>query len=227
MTLQEINKVRYRKHLNIVIVGFIATFALLSVGLGSTLIAIFSPENEAKLVSVFTQPSDIAVATHSPAVMPNTSSLSSAPSSSGPSVTTPSISAPEGRNTVSAKPQSNFRYNLAGVVIALVCCGALLSSLKRREFFTEIYYVWQLKQIHNQIYRRLASIKKASKNEDEKALVVLNYYYTSLLQVYELDDNTLVNNKVQQDLTAINDEISRLQLTVDTSAFDQSLIKLF
>lgn len=222
MTLQEINKVRYRKHLNIVIVGFIATFALLSVGLGSTLIAIFSPENEAKLVSVFTQPSDIAVATHSPAVMPNTSSLSSAPS-----VKTPSISAPEGRNTVSAKPQSNFRYNLAGVVIALVCCGALLSSLKRREFFTEIYYVWQLKQIHNQIYRRLAPIKKASKNEDEKALVVLHYYYTSLLQVYELDDNTLVNNKVQQDLTAINDEISRLQLTVDTSAFDQSLIKLF
>jgi hypothetical protein len=42
MKLIEIDKTRYRKHLNIIIVGFIAIFTLLSLGYGQLLISLFS-----------------------------------------------------------------------------------------------------------------------------------------------------------------------------------------
>ncbi|WP_440875810.1 DUF3087 domain-containing protein [Thalassotalea sp. PLHSN55] len=126
---------------------------------------------------------------------------------------------------VAGETVNNFRFNLLGVIIALVMCTLVLNKLKDSDLFKEIYYVWQLKQLHNQIYRRLTKIKAAAQKGEIDAFIVLNFYYTSLKQVYELDDNTLTITKVDKDLQALEEQYQALNLTVTLAQFEPTLIK--
>lgn len=168
MQLINIDKTRYRKHLNIVITGFIITLLVLALVFGQLLIASFSQEGV-----------------------------------------------------------SNFRYNLLGVILSLLACAAILHQLKNTPFFTEIYYVWQIKQIQNLIYRKLKKIKAAVKNDDYDALVILIFYYQSLQQVYQLDDNTLTITKVNDELSKLQETIANKNLTINAEQFDKKLLSSY
>jgi len=168
MQLIEIDKKRYRKHLNIVIVGFISMLLVLALIFGQVLIASFAQEGV-----------------------------------------------------------NNFRYNLLGVVLSLLGCAAILHTLKHSDFFKEIYYVWQVKQIQNLIYRKLKKVKAAVKNDDTNAFIVLSFYYQSLKQVYQLDDNTLTITKVNKDLTDLQATIANKNLAISAGQFDKTLLSSF
>ena len=168
MQLMNIDKSRYRKHLNIVIAGFIGTLLVLALVFGQVLIASFAQEGV-----------------------------------------------------------NNFRYNLLGVVLSLLGCAVILHMLKHSNFFTEIYYVWQVKQIQNLIYRKLKKVKAAANNDDINALVVLSFYYQSLKQIYQLDDNTLTISKVNKDLADLQEIIADNNLTINAEHFDKKLITSF
>jgi len=168
MQLIEIDKARYRKHLNIIIAGFIGTLLILALVFGQLLIMSF---------------------------------------------------AQEGIN--------NFRYNLLGVVLSLLACAAILHTLKTSVFFKEIYYVWQIKQIQNLIYRKLKKIKAAAKDDDANALIILVFYYQSLKQIYQLDDNTLTIAIVEKDLNEIQLMIEKQYLDITTEQFDKKLLSAY
>lgn len=168
MQLINIDKARYRKHLNIVIVGFIATLLVLALVFGQLLISSFSEEGV-----------------------------------------------------------NNFKYNLLGVILSLLACMAAIHSLKSSDFFKEIYYVWQVKQIQNLVYRKLKKIEQAAKNQEIEALIVLTFYYQSQQQVYQLDDNTLTISKVNKKLSDLQELIASNELTVDVEQFDKKLIAAF
>ncbi len=119
---------------------------------------------------------------------------------------------------------NNFRYNLLGVVLSLLACAAILHSAKKSQFFKEIYYVWQLKQLQNSIYRKLAKIKLAAKNNEENALIILVFYYQSLKLVYLLDDNTLTMSKVEKEITNLQETIANNNLAITAEQFDKSLL---
>lgn len=165
MQLMNIDKALYRKHLNIVIVGFISTLLVLALIFGQLLIMGF------------------------------------------------------GQAEV-----SNFRYNLLGVVLSLLACMAILHTIKTSEFFKEIYYVWQIKQIQNLIYRKLKKIKAAAKGAEQEALIILTFYYQSQQQVYQLDDNTLTIEKVNKDLADIQEIIANKDMTINADQFDKKLL---
>ncbi|QBG34673.1 DUF3087 family protein [Litorilituus sediminis] len=122
---------------------------------------------------------------------------------------------------------SNFKFNLLGVILALLACAAILHSLRKHTLFTEIYYVWQLKQIQNQIYRKLKQIKQSAESQDEVALIILCFYYQSLRQVYQLDDNTLTMSTVELEINRLNDIISANGLTISAAQFDKSLLSSY
>ena len=168
MQLMNIDKARYSKHLNIVIVAFIATLLVLALTFGQLLIISFGQ-------------ADV----------------------------------------------NNFRYNLLGVVLALLACMAAMHTLKSSDFFKEIYYVWQIKQIQNLIYRKLKKVKKAAKNLEQEALIILSFYYKSQQQVYQLDNNTLTISKVNKDLTDLQQVIADNDLTISAEQFDKKLITSF
>ncbi|MEI6894185.1 MAG: DUF3087 family protein [Colwellia sp.] len=185
MQLIDIDKVRYRKHLNIIIVGFIGSLLVLSLLFGSLLISLFSNLAE---VDVLVQAAS---------------------------------------NEIGAEPESNFRYNLLGVILALLANAAILHSTKNSHFFTEVYYVWRLKQIQNSVYRKIKKIKLAAEKGDEKALIILVFYYESQIKVYQLDDNTITLESIHKALQQVNDKITEHGLTVTSDQFDKSIIALY
>lgn len=168
MQLIDIDKTRYRKHLNIIIAGFIGTLLVLALAFGQLLIASF---------------------------------------------------AQEGIN--------NFRYNFLGVVLSLLACASILHTFKKSEFFREIYYVWKIKQIQNSIYRKLKKIKAAANSDEKNALIILAFYYQSLQQVYQLDDNTLTITKVNKDLNDLQETITNKNFNVSAEQFDKKLLSSY
>ena len=121
---------------------------------------------------------------------------------------------------------SHFKFNFLGVVLALLSCAAMLHRLKNTTFFYEIYYVWQLKQLHNLIYRKLTKIKKAVFDENNlNAMVILNFYYISLKQVYFLDDNTLTMSKVTADQEKLTKKLIEENLTLPLEDFNKHMLK--
>ena len=185
MQLIEIDKVRYRKHLNIVIVSFISSLLVLSLLFGTILISLFSTVGDVNEL--------IKVAS----------------------------------DAVPVQQDSNFRYNLLGVVLALLLNGAILHGIKNSVFFTEIYYVWQIKQLQNLVYRKLKRIKLAAKEGEGTALIILSFYYQSQLQIYKLDDNTITLATIEKHFQQVNDTITEHGLTISAEQFEKSLITTY
>lgn len=129
-----------------------------------------------------------------------------------------------GQPIVDPETQSNFKFNVAGVVLALLFMSMVMNQVKRHIFLQDIYYVWQLKQIHNRIYRKLVKIKKASESNDDNALIILAFYYRSLKQVYQLDDNTLTISKVNQDISDITHQLAEQNFDEVADKFDEKLL---
>jgi len=173
MKLIDINKARYRKHLNSIIIGFIVVFLFLSLAFGQGLIAVFTD------------------------------------------------------NVANTEQNSNFRYNLAGVILALLACAAILSQLRDHQFFREVSYVWRLKQVLNLIYRKLSVIKAKAEQNEISALIVLNYYYQASQQLYLLDDNTITMSSLNKELDNVNAKISSLGLNISTDDFEKSMLKSY
>ena len=177
MKLIDIDKKRYKKHLNLVSVALVIGLSVLSLAFGALLIAAFGSNGSEGITG-------------------------------------------EG-------PTGNFHLNLLGVILAAVICVMVMIRVKDTPFMTEVYYVWRLKALHNRIYRRLKAIKAAAKNQDLNALIILNYYYESLKQVYFLDNNTLTMSKVEKDITELHHTIAEHNLTVSLDQFDDEMLKDF
>ncbi|WP_286232493.1 DUF3087 family protein [Thalassotalea sediminis] len=127
-----------------------------------------------------------------------------------------------------AEAPSNFRYNLAGVIFALFVCGGVLHRLRQTEYFSQVYYVWQLKQLQNKIYRRLARINQAAFDKGEtEALIILDFYYQSLKQVYQLDDNTITMSTVNQEHQKVIEKESQKQVSFEQREFTEEMLNQF
>tara|TARA_B110000914_G_C15375542_1_gene405221 strand:+ start:305 stop:835 length:531 start_codon:yes stop_codon:yes gene_type:complete len=176
MQLIAIDKARYRKRLNIVIISFVTALLILSLGLGSTIIAFYG---------------DLAI-----------------------------------ENSVGEIEINNFRYNILGVILALLASIAVLHQIKDKPYLKEIYYVWKLKNLHNKIYRKAKKIKIAA-TDNVDALIILNFYYHSRKQVYLLDDNTLTIPELDKEIQQLDKIIAHKNLTLSLSQFKESLLNSY
>ncbi|MGL4837330.1 MAG: DUF3087 family protein [Shewanella sp.] len=132
-----------------------------------------------------------------------------------------------GAEAIAGQPTGNFHLNLLGVILAVVFCSAVVLHVKSTAFFTEIDVVWQLKQRQNRIFRKLAKIKAAAAQHDANAMIILLFYYTSLQQVYHLDDNTLTLSTLSRDLAQLQAYIQELGLNLSAEQFTPSMLDAF
>ncbi|MGL4750673.1 MAG: DUF3087 family protein, partial [Shewanella sp.] len=132
-----------------------------------------------------------------------------------------------GVEAVPGEPTGNFHWNLLGVILALLLCSTIVYQLKTQPFLKEIYYVWQLKQLQNRIYRKLNKIKAAATSNDINSLITLLFYFTSLRQVYLLDDNTLTLSAVDKELSQVQKQCEALGLTLSAEQFEVELLAGF
>ena len=126
-----------------------------------------------------------------------------------------------------AKSTGNFHFNFAGVILALMVCSLLVRNLRHKPKFYEVYYVWQLKQLQNKIYRKLKAVQLAAKDNNRDALIILSFYYQSLELVYELDNNTLTMSNVNNELEKLQQRIDAAGFTIDVDEFTPEMLQAF
>jgi hypothetical protein len=126
-----------------------------------------------------------------------------------------------------AESTGNFHLNLTGVILALMVCSLLIRNLCKKPKFYEVYYVWQLKQLQNKIFRKLKSIQQAAKDNNRDALLILCFYYQSLALVYNLDNNTLTMSNVNNELDKLQKSIDAAGFSIDVDEFTPEMLKDF
>lgn len=174
MELQKINKEEYRKKMNVLLIGLVASLAISAIGFGTLLIELFGV-----------------------------------------------------KESIAGESTGNFHLNLFGVVLAIALNAFIASKIKTHPYLNEAVYVWNLKQIHNQIYRKLKKIKAAADEGNRNALTVLYFYYTTQKQVYELDNNTLTMNSVDSSIEHIKKEAEKWSFELSLSDFSKELVAEF
>ena len=121
----------------------------------------------------------------------------------------------------------NFHLNVLGVILSVAMNGFIASRVKGHDYFKEALYVWNLKQMHNQIYRKLKRIQPKAEQGDREALTILYFYYTTQKQVYDLDNNTLTIKTVQQSLDNIMGLSEKWSIELDIEEFSKDLVAKF
>jgi len=119
---------------------------------------------------------------------------------------------------------SNFVLNLAGVVIGASICVGGLFSFREHAYMHEVMYVWHLKQELNRIYRRSAKVKSAVERENKNGLIVSNFHLKGSKQLYELDDNTLTMDELNQKIHELDAKVQDLGLTISLDDYDKQLL---
>ncbi|CAK1691522.1 DUF3087 family protein [Vibrio crassostreae] len=129
--------------------------------------------------------------------------------------------------SIAGESTGNFHLNVLGVILSVALNAFIVSRVKGHDYFKEALYVWNLKQIHNQIYRKLKRIQPKAEQGDRDALTILYFYYTTQKQVYDLDNNTLTIKTVQQSLDNILELSEKWSIELDIEAFSKDLIAKF
>ncbi|MEZ8021436.1 DUF3087 family protein [Vibrio splendidus] len=129
--------------------------------------------------------------------------------------------------SVTGETTGNFHLNVLGVILSVALNAFIASRVKGHDYFKEALYVWNLKQIHNQIYRKLKRIQPKAEQGDREALTILYFYYTTQKQVYDLDNNTLTIKTVQQSLDNIVELGEKWSIKLDIEAFSKDLVAKF
>ena len=129
--------------------------------------------------------------------------------------------------SVTGEATGNFHLNVLGVILSVALNAFIASRVKGHDYFKEALYVWNLKQVHNQIYRKLKRIQPKAEQGDREALTILYFYYTTQKQVYDLDNNTLTIKTVQQSLDNIVELSEKWSIELDIEAFSKDLVAKF
>ncbi len=123
--------------------------------------------------------------------------------------------------------ESNFKLNLAGVIIAAVVVAFLLYRLRAHPFMDEVVYVWNLKQQLNQIYRKQRKIEPLIDDNNIDAMVIMNYMYQGSRQLYELDDNTITMDELAIKINHLQGKMKEVGVEVTTDQYDPSMLEQF
>lgn len=120
---------------------------------------------------------------------------------------------------------SHFMHNVASAIIAAAIVAFVLTKLRLHPYMEEVVYVWDLKQQLSQIHRRQRKIEAAVENEDRDAMIIINFQYRGSKQLYELDDNTITMEELNEKIIHHNQVLEQAGLPISTDSFDPSRVK--
>jgi hypothetical protein len=166
MKLQTIDKVLYRKRLNIVLITSIAVLLIISLGVSNILIALFGSGIEG----------------------------------------------------------DNFWWNVMGVVAGAVVIAGLLKLVSTKPFMAEINYVRSLKREMNRIYRSSKKVQAAADENNKAALIITYFNLQASKQVYELDNNTLTIDELNEKISLLDEKLSGLNMSITVADYRSDLL---
>ncbi|UPW20462.1 DUF3087 domain-containing protein [Agarivorans sp. TSD2052] len=116
----------------------------------------------------------------------------------------------------------NFRYNLLGVVTAVICLIPIITYCKSKTWFAEVMYVWHLKQELNKINRKMVKLQKAASKGEVEALTAIKFSYIGSRQIWELDDNTLMLSELSLAEQKLDVLIDKFNVSIEPAQYQSN-----
>lgn len=109
----------------------------------------------------------------------------------------------------------NFRWNLAGVLAALLLTVALVRGVMwSQPWMAAAVYGWQLKRSLMRVTNVMHHVKAGVSAHDPDAMHLLRFYHLGLTQMHQLDGNS---SALSEAVAEINRHLERMQsLGMDT-----------
>ncbi|MDT8282534.1 MAG: DUF3087 family protein [Gammaproteobacteria bacterium] len=125
-------------------------------------------------------------------------------------------------------PQApHFWFNLAGVAAAALSIIIALLKFRTHPFMTEVAYVWDLKQQLNRIYRKQRKIEADVENDDHNAMIIMRFMYRGSKQLYELDDNTITMEGLNNKIKLLDKRMAAAGLDLSTDSYRPAMLDQF
>ncbi len=118
----------------------------------------------------------------------------------------------------------NFVWNLIGVASGVGFIFILLKMLSAKPFMLEVDYVRALKREMNKIYRSSKKLQQALEAEDERAIIINYFNLQASKQVYELDNNTLTIDELNEKIRLLDAQIESLGLSISADDYRPELL---
>ena len=127
--------------------------------------------------------------------------------------------------------ESNFIYNLAGVITAVIVAAIGFNIVKEKPYMMEIRYVWKLKQELNRIYRASKKLEAALTADDDsellsRALIVRYFSLHGSKHLYQLEDNTLTLDDLNTQIEEFDQRLETLGKAISTDDYRPELVDL-
>ena len=122
---------------------------------------------------------------------------------------------------------SHFLHNLAGVGAAVAIVLFVLHRFRLHPYMFEVVYVWDLKQQLNRLHRKLRNIEAAVENNDNDAMIIMNFMYRGSKQLYELDDNTITMGGLISKINIHDQRMGDAGLSLSTDSYDPAMLSRF
>lgn len=118
----------------------------------------------------------------------------------------------------------NFWWNVLGVVAGVAVIAGLFKIIATKPFMAEINYVRSLKREMNRIYRSSKKVQEAAAQNNEAALIISYFNLQASKQVYELDNNTLTMDELNEKIRLLDKKLKELNMNISTSDYRLELL---
>jgi len=122
---------------------------------------------------------------------------------------------------------SHFLHNLAGVATAASLVIIALNKFRQHPYMLEVVYVWDLKQQLNRIHRKSRKLEAAVENNDDDAMIIMNFMYRGSKQLYELDDNTITMEGLVGKIRVLDQRMENAGLSLSTDTYNPTMLNRF
>ena len=122
---------------------------------------------------------------------------------------------------------NHFALNLTGVAITAATIVWLLNRFRDHPTLYEIVYVWDLKQELNRISRKLKKLQAAVDAGDKDAMIIMNFSYHGSRQLYELDDNTITLDQLENSLQQLERTIQQYGFHISLEDYQPGMLKKY
>lgn len=110
----------------------------------------------------------------------------------------------------------NFRWNAAGVVLAVGVMAALFKlSLWSQPWMSAAVYGWQLKRALMSVTNVMHHVEAGVKAQQPEAMKLLRFYHQGIAQMHELDANTSSLSQMAPEIQAHIDAMKAMGLDID------------
>ena len=118
-------------------------------------------------------------------------------------------------------------HNLAGVVVAAAAVAIVLNKFRQHPYMYEVVYVWDLKQQLNRTHRKQRKIEAAIENNDNDAMIIMNFMNQGSKQLYELDDNTITMGDLLIKTQIHDERMEAAGLSLSTDLYNPAMLDRF